>query len=263
MLRKLMKYEFKATARMLLPLYGALIGFAIINKLFIGMNLDTANSQFLNGIPAMISMTAYGITMAAVIIVTFIIIIQRFYKNLLCDEGYLMNTLPISTWKNIASKLIVATIWNIVSLCVALVSILIMVYKPGVINEIISGISQLFTEGYNEVGVSVYMIAIEVIILGLVSTVFNTITIYTAISLGHLANKRKILSSFGAFIVLNMIINAIVGVVGSIFTMTVIDVNSLSDINALLISIIVISIAITAGLFAVCNYILKNKLNLE
>ena len=36
MLRKLMKYEFKATARMLLPLYGALIGFAIINKLFIG-----------------------------------------------------------------------------------------------------------------------------------------------------------------------------------------------------------------------------------
>ena len=132
------------------------------------MNLEMENSQFLNGIPAMISMTAYGITMAAVIIVTFIIIIQRFYKNLLCDEGYLMNTLPISTWKNIASKLMVATIWNIVSVGVALVSILIMVYKPGVINEIISGISQLFTEGYNEIGVSVYIIAIEVIILGLV-----------------------------------------------------------------------------------------------
>ena len=137
------------------------------------MNLDMENSKFLNGIPVMISMAAYGITMAAVIIVTFIIIIQRFYKNLLCDEGYLMNTLPVSVWKNITSKLIVATVWNIVSLGVALVSIFIMAYHPGVMNEIIVGISQIFTEGYNEIGVSVYTIPIELIILGLVGAVFR------------------------------------------------------------------------------------------
>lgn len=263
MLRKLMKYELKATARMLLPLYGALIGFALINKLFIGMNLDMENSQFLNGIPVMISMAAYGITMVAVMVVTLIIIIQRFYKNLLCDEGYLMNTLPISTWKNILSKLIVATLWSIISVGVALLSILIMAYKPGVMNEIISGISMIFREGYSEIGVSVYILPIEGIIFGLVQAVFSTLIIYTAISLGHLANKRKILCSFGAFIVLNMIINAIVGIVGSIFDITVIDVASLSDIHVMIISMIVISIALTAGLFALCNYILKNKLNLE
>ena len=52
--------------------------------------------------------------MVAVMIVTLIIIIQRFYKNLLCDEGYLMNTLPMSVWKNITSKLVVASygIWS-------------------------------------------------------------------------------------------------------------------------------------------------------
>ena len=45
MLKKLMKYEFKATGRLMLPLYGALIGLALINKIFIG--LDVYKRQFL------------------------------------------------------------------------------------------------------------------------------------------------------------------------------------------------------------------------
>ena len=39
MLGKLMKYEIKATGRTLIPLYIALLAFAIINKLFIGTGL--------------------------------------------------------------------------------------------------------------------------------------------------------------------------------------------------------------------------------
>ena len=39
MLGKLMKYEIKATARTLIPLYIALLAFAIINKIFIGTGL--------------------------------------------------------------------------------------------------------------------------------------------------------------------------------------------------------------------------------
>ena len=34
MLGKLMKYEFKATSRMLLPINGAMLLFALINRLF-------------------------------------------------------------------------------------------------------------------------------------------------------------------------------------------------------------------------------------
>ena len=262
MLRKLMKYEFKSTARLLLPLYGALLVLSLICKLFIGTNLDGANMSFLGGIPAKLSIAAYVITMVAVIIVTFIIIIQRFYKNLLCDEGYLMNTLPVSVWKNITSKLVVATVWSIVSVVVAMLSILIMAYSPGVINEIMVEISQIFSEGYSQIGVSVYIIPIELIILGLVQTILGTITIYTSISLGHLANKRKILSSFGAYIVINMIINTIVGIVTPMFV-TALEGESISSINGCLTLVIIISVVLSAGLFAVCNYILKNKLNLE
>ena len=110
----LMKYEIKATARTLIPLYIALLAFAIINKIFIGTGLAHKLEGF-GSIPFILSIFGYGCTMAAVFIVTFFVIIQRFYKNLLGDEGYLMNTIPVSTITNITSKLSIAGFWNIIS----------------------------------------------------------------------------------------------------------------------------------------------------
>ena len=98
MLGKLIKYEFKATGRILLPLYGALLVFALINRLLFRSSLDeTINNTFgtIGGIANILSVFAYGCTMAAVFVVTFFVIVQRFYKNILGDEGYLMNTLPV------------------------------------------------------------------------------------------------------------------------------------------------------------------------
>ncbi|PRR82626.1 ABC transporter permease [Clostridium vincentii] len=262
MLGKLIKYEFKATARLLIPLYCALIGFAIINKLFIGNGFEIENVEFLNGIPFMITMAAYGITMVATMVVTLIIIIQRFYKNLLCDEGYLMNTLPISVWKNITSKLAVAFIWNVISGAVALLSIFILAYHSGIMNDINSGIKEIYTLAYNEFGSGINLIIIEFIIATLVQAVSGIIIIYTSISLGHLANKRKILCSFGAFIVLNMISSAISGMFTSSFVFEMNDI-SISSIQTEVLIMTIITIVLTAGFFATSNYILKNKLNLE
>ena len=152
MLGKLLKYEFKATSRILLPLYGALLIFAFIVKIFIGTKLDGVNMDFLGGIPAVVSIFTYGATMAAVFIVTIFIIIQRFYKNLLGDEGYLMNTLPVSTTSNISSKLISAIIWSLVSIFVAILSIIIMMYNREAFGNFFSIIPEAFSKAYSEFG---------------------------------------------------------------------------------------------------------------
>lgn len=118
MLGKLIKYEFKATGRILLPLYGALLVFALINRLLFRSSLDeTINNTFgtIGGIANILSVFAYGCTMAAVFVVTFFVIVQRFYKNILGDEGYLMNTLPIKPYLNIINKILTSAIWTIVS----------------------------------------------------------------------------------------------------------------------------------------------------
>ena len=47
----------------------------------------------------------------AVGIAAFVLMINRFYKNLLQDEGYVMMTLPVCVHQQIWSKLIVSTVW--------------------------------------------------------------------------------------------------------------------------------------------------------
>jgi len=253
MLGKLIKYEFKATARILVPLYIALVAFALINKLFMG-NSNNLDSNLLGSIPMMISMFAYGCTMAAVFIITFFVIVQRFYKNLLGDEGYLMNTLPVPTWMNISSKLTVSIIWSIVSGIVAIGSILIMAFSPNMFSNMFSVMAELknyLPEGY-------YGFIVELIIYGFISMILSTLMLYLSISIGHLFSKRRILTSFGAFIILNMIISGIKRVIqGGIVRVN--DFSTFPSIHGILVFDIVVVIVFFIG----CNYIIKNKLNLE
>lgn len=255
MLVKLIKYELKATARMLIPLYIALVAFALINKIFMGSN----NSDLLGGIPMMVSIFAYGCIMAAVFIITFFIIVQRFYKNLLGDEGYLMNTLPVPTWMNISSKLTVSIIWNIVSAIIAILSVIIMAFSKDMFSELAYGIANL--KGY--LSVEYYGFTLELILYGFVSMITSTLILYLSISIGHLFNKRRILLSFGAFIVLKIIISTIQGVIqGVIHGVSYMG----NDINSIILSVhglLIFDILLGIVFFIACNYIIKNKLNLE
>jgi len=106
MLGKLLKYEFKATARTLLPLYAALLIISVISNLLLHSDFQIAS---------VISITVFGALLMAVFIVTLILMIQRFYRNLLSDEGYLMFTLPVKTNRLIFSKMIVTFVWFLIA----------------------------------------------------------------------------------------------------------------------------------------------------
>ncbi|MDR3595172.1 ABC transporter permease [Clostridium sp.] len=266
MLGKLMKYEIKATGRILIPLYIALLAFALINKVFIGTGLHRLNG--FGSIPFILSIFAYGATMAAVFIVTFFIIIQRFYKNLLGDEGYLMNTLPVSTISNITSKLSIATFWNIISGIVAILSIIIMAFEPVTFANFFAELFNALSKVSTEIGGQMLILIVEVIVAILISLIKSVTMIYASISIGHLFSKHKILSAFGAFIVLNIITGAISAVLGITFSYShYIDafqnMHSIFPIHMLLIFGILFNLLFFIIYFIITNYILKNKLNLE
>jgi hypothetical protein len=267
MLGKLMKYELKATARTLIPLYISLLVFAIINKFFIGVGI--ADYPGFGSIPFILSIFGYGFTMAAVFIVTFFVIIQRFYKNLLGDEGYLMNTLPITTTTNLTSKISISTLWTIVSSFVAVLSILIMTFKPDSSVKFFHELFLAFSQGYAELGIQFYIAIIEIIVICLIFIVKSITMIYASISIGHLFNKHKILSSFGAFLVLNLITTTLISVLRltdsstfqSIFDS--VNIQSFFHVHLFLIFIILYNLVFFIAYFIINNYILKNKLNLE
>ena len=102
MLKKLYKYELYSLFRNLLPVYAAVLGFALLSRLSLLIKTDNVLLQ----IPSRISTTIYFFSIVAVFVVGMVVVVMRFYKNLLSGEGYLTFTLPFSATQHIVCKLL-------------------------------------------------------------------------------------------------------------------------------------------------------------
>lgn len=269
MLRKLMKYEFKATGRILIPLYGALLLFALINRFLFRGNLDESISKAFGSFGTLanfITVFAYGCTMAAVFVVTFFIIVQRFYKNILGDEGYLMNTLPIKPYINIVNKILVSVIWTIISCFVAFLSLLILFVNFNDITSILPELIPSLKKVYNYYGSAPYLLFFEFCLTALVQLTKSITMIYAAMSIGHLFNKSKILFSIVAFIGLNIISNSINSIflyIGTQGNFPQISSNRVIVLGGFLSVYMFVQLIYFIIYFFITNYILTKKLNLE
>ena len=138
MLSKLLKYEYRATARFLLPLYLGVLFVIMVNALFLRMG---------DFFPAFASGDSYSLILAllliacvlgflAVVIAGFVTGIQRFY-GLLGTRGYLMFSLPVTANQLIASKLICATSWMIGAFLLGCVFLRMMAFPFGAENLVV------------------------------------------------------------------------------------------------------------------------------
>lgn len=257
MLGKLIKYEFRATGRIFLPLFGALIVAALISRLFIILRFQ---------VPSIIGVTISVILIIAVFVIALIITLFRFYKNLLTNEGYLMFTLPVSTDSLIWSKLIVSFVWSILSLIVIFIAIVIMSITEINFAEAFSAlISALSQQGITNITGFI----IEFILLCIVYLFAGIILLYACMSSSLLVNKHRILFSFGAYIVF-YIVGQIISSVAMVIIMPkhlFFENPSVAEVAGLVNTIMLYSIAfaLTSGvvLYLFTRYMLKNKLNLE
>lgn len=263
MLSKLLKYEVKATARLFIPLYFAVLIMGIINRLINPFEvLEKSKSFNLQAVVSLMSIFLYFALIVTVVVMTFIMVIQRFYKNLISDEGYLMFTLPVKTTHLVTSKLLVAMMWILISICTVVASILIVAKVDNLFGEI----AKLYNSIYVNMG---FTGIILVIICPLIAISYSINMIYDAIALGHLFTKQKILASFGAYLVL-YIIGQIVGAI-SFVTLAVTNkalfennVNlSPSQINSFIIFIMAVYGLLSLANYIITNVVLKKKLNLE
>jgi len=265
MLSKLLKYEMKATSRIFLPMFGILILVAIINRVI--AILSPSQTQA----PNVISMILYVLILVGMFVVTMVVIIQRFYKSLLSDEGYLMFTLPVTPAMHIVTKLLVSILWIITSTLTAFLSVIIIaseeLFKPNVINEIILSVNQLLRMD------GAKMLVFEVLLASLIGTITSILMIYAAMSVGHLANDHKILASLGAYVGLYTIAQTIM----TLFLLIPMFADQLNYMNpkmgefgdiipvmhGVMWFAILSSLVFSVGYFILSNIILTKKLNLE
>ena len=115
MLGKLIKHEFKETSKLMLPLYLVLVVITILGRIVAQsiMISGNADSSTIMAIFNILSVFVYVVGLIVISIASYIYLIMRFYKNLFSNEGYLMHTLPVTSWQLLISKLVTAFIWFI------------------------------------------------------------------------------------------------------------------------------------------------------
>ena len=112
MLTKLLKYEWKATGRVILPIAGGVLVLNLVSSLLGHFVNNTSHSMPWVGFLTALLTLATFLGMLAVLAVCFFASVQRYYK-LLGEQGYLMLSLPVHAWQHIAAKLICGVLWTL------------------------------------------------------------------------------------------------------------------------------------------------------
>lgn len=262
MLGKLIKYEFKATMRSFLAIYTSLILTGILIGIFMFANVEMgiALSTFI--------MVALVITLG---VLTVTVIIKRFSKNLLGDEGYLMMTLPVSAKKIVASKIITSVVYLILSTIVVFLVFVVIMLPSGMdtMKEFIRSMGNVWNYMVMNL-LSARDIILNIIItfmLGIIDYVSFILVIYTSLSIGQLKpfNKHRTPVSIIAFFIINMIISLISdGLSNLLESMNILTApQSMSMLSAVSMYTLVFYAVVSVVLFMITSYILEKKLNLE
>ena len=212
MLVKLIGYETKAFGRIMLPLYGAMLAFA----LFTGLSLRFMPEDFTSGLPGVLIFMLYGILMMSIVIMTCVLSVTRFYKNLLGVEGYLMFSLPTDTASLIASKIISVVIWSTLSTITGILAIALTVLGAGGIVPF-RDVWDFFTSpDFIEnlgTGLTATVLFLAMMILGAAASITR---IYAGIAIGHQFGEHPILMSVVALIGFNIIGTTLSGILHGI-----------------------------------------------
>ena len=268
MLGKLLKYELKATSRVFIPLYIAILVVSIVNGL--SLNLEILNIQ---GLATIVLMCLF----ISLFVITIVVTIQRFNKNLLKDEGYLMFTLPVSSKHLVLSKYLTSLIWTFLSFIVAFLSFTIIfmipTYKYFDFSYFINEFNLLFS---NMLNLNILGQFIKIILLMVISYTIFIFNVYLALSVGQLPifNRFRNVSSFIGFLVINLLISYAQNIVSLFVNDASVNIEAIDNINYAINSVtsivskglniaIVINLIIILVLFFATTYILDKKLNLE
>lgn len=278
MLGKLMKYDLRSMLRKFCPLWIAAVALSVVCGLYFRMMDNISSSNFiLKMLVALLPAALFGI-FVAMAVMALIFVCSRFYNGLLGDEGYLMHTLPATAGAHIASKGLTALILEIVSGLVALLCIFVVAvtYSDA---EFIRGWQDFLTMFRQlDFPASTPWIIAEGIIVAIAMTATETLKIYAAISLGHLAKKHRILWAVLAYIGIDIVLNILFGFgISSGLLMRILGEGSwgffaengsvtatgLGMMAGAMGSVLLWEILLGACYFFLSRFILKKHLNLE
>ena len=195
MVKKLFKHEFASYLKLVLPVYIVLLGIAsLVRFIYIFDNPFPAFTVV--GVSSVLALVAACIV-ALVLIFVFVVI--RFYKNLFTNEGYLTFTLPVTVSQHIWVKLITGFAYTLATFGVIILSYCVATAGEVTIETIKAGL-YLFNEADANTDLNLVVYSIQYISNILLSILSTYLTVYCSIAIGQLSNKARIFVAIAVFI---------------------------------------------------------------
>ena len=279
MIMKLLKYDIRGIGRRLLPLYGLAIALSFINKINQSLLIQPLleggmiqSSSFVTTLSGIL-MGVYVLTIMAVFVITFFMMVARYNRSVFGDEGYLTHTLPISQSQIIISKTLSFLFWSIASALVAGISFFILTYSSEnwrLFTDFFRQFSYMLSQYFGGIGSTNRMAFLLFVLTGLIAPLTEILNIYLCTGIGN-KFRHKITAGVVAYLVINSISSTLVGLITNNITSRMVfnhDFNStyfMGQPNFLPLMLTLFLFALGQGVlyFFFIKYIQEKQLNLE
>lgn len=275
MVFKLLKYDFRATAPSVLLLWAGLLILSGLSALF-GALCSSLDIFYL---PMLLSTLLFAVLAIASVVIVYILMIRRFYRNIYSNEGYLTLTLPVRRGSVIWSKLICSVVWVIGTFAVLMLSGMILILSDTT-NSFMSVLADtlLIAEWMIKfIDLRIWVIAAELSAFGLVSLFKSILILYAAVSIGQLFKRHRILGSFvgyGIVSIIGRIVESVYSWLMGLSSLSIdftrqmysghlLDHTVLFNIQVSLIVYIVLFAIFAAVLFMFTELVMRRHVNLQ
>lgn len=264
MFGKLLKYEFKSTAKWYLLITLIALGLSVITGVIGGsatngfVDMGTDSMRIVTGT---LGILIFG-GVIGLYLSNYYIIIRRFYSNLYGREGYLTWTLPASPHAIILSKFIGALVASLYCIFLLFFSSLITILVIGaVMGQDLSPVFSVISEAFS------HSIVYWIFIWWIFTTASGIFLFYVSIALGQLFQNRRGLKAILFFFLLCIVLSIIGTAVNPIRDQNAvwltIAYGNIDDLGSNFVPGLIYEVIKIVSMYFTVHYISKYKLNLQ
>ncbi len=265
MVKKLLKHELVYYSRSLLPIYALVLAIAGLSRII--QFFETDNTLY--NILFSTSVGTFVIGILCCLILTAVFTIVRYYRNLFSAEGYLTFTLPVTPVQLLWTKLLTATVMQVISFIIVLAATCIIT-AGDVLTEIVRAVVFLLKSAPAELKSHYWLFAIELVVLVLAALVYQSLLLYACITVGQMANKNRVLAAVGVYIgyyVITQIVGTVFVIISALlpwgWLISFVDAHPLATAHIAIWAGVLFNAILSTIYFVITHLIMRHKLNLE
>ena len=286
MLGKLIKHDFRAFARTLLPMQLGVLGGGILAVVLTRLStalLSATRSGAVGPWVQIFSVLFFLLVGLLVLVVcasslvTLVLICLRVQKNFFGDEGYLTFSLPTTAGRLLWSKIITGTLWMLINGAVILFTMflfglfgtadgaLINLNVWQSVGGLFRGFGDLFTAIFSAEAVpGMWLLSILAMLDCLAWLLLQVIMLcFSIIAGGMSAQKHKLLAAIGVYLAAHFVLGILFTVGVAVCVTAVGTMAPVGAVWFMLLSALVVLGGLSAGLFFWSRHLIKDRLNLQ